>query len=130
MKRDRHYIDFASTIDHNNGNPVITYFEQVYDEQYNSTTNIIYINRFGKIIKEQKTGLGRYNSSLNCLVTGKNELFFMDADSITLMNKNGDRQFIAHSVLFRDVNFNKDTVNAKRNSSTAIFANRIFPFRA
>ena len=53
----------------------------------------------------------------------------MDADSITLMNKNGDRQFIAHSVLFRDVNFNKDTVNAKRNSSTAIFANRIFPFR-
>lgn len=129
LKRDRHYIDFASTIDHNNGNPLIMYFEQIYDEQYNSTTNIIYINRFGKIIKEQKPGLGRYNSSLNCLVTGKNELFFMDADSITLMNKNGDRQFIAHSVLYKDVNFKKDTVNAKRNSGTAIFANRIFPFR-
>jgi len=129
FKREKHYLNFASHIDHNNGDPILEFIEYEYDEKYNGKPNIIRINRFGKLIREKGLGSIKYNNSLNYLKLGKNQVMLMDSDSIIVTNGDRTLSSIAHAVPFKKLDYNKDTVIENRNASTGIFASEVFSFR-
>jgi len=129
LKRKNHYLNFESDIDLNNGNPVITYIDHVYDSTHNFKSKIIQIDRHGKILSEKPLGSIKYNSSLNYLKMGKNQLLLMDSDSIIITNGDIILESIAHAVPFKKMNYKKDTVVENRNRSTGIIAGKIFSFR-